>query len=281
MRDSEDHDREPESGADIAGDLPRWRMVPTVAIGVIALVVAAGIGFGITSAVRGPGKPADSAIPAPPARNSAFVADDDGTGQDNQENAMTVTGPGLVHILGADGQPAGLGIVLTRSGKVLTAAQVVGGAKSLTAQFVLSGKSYTTSVIGSDAGADVALLQLKGGSDFPVAAVGTSRGLYLDELDTALGSPGTGKAVNFNLCTLKDVHGAVTVGGRTLTGLLHESGQVALTPAAYAGGPLVNLTGHVIGVDVAGTGHRVGADMLAIPINTALAVATRIDSGQG
>jgi len=50
-------------------------------------------------------------------------------------------------------------------------------------------------------------------------------------------------------------------------------------PGEETGGPLVNLSGQVIGIDVAGAGsglHHVG---FAVPINEALTVARQIQSG--
>jgi S1-C subfamily serine protease len=45
------------------------------------------------------------------------------------------------------------------------------------------------------------------------------------------------------------------------------------------GGPLVNLNGQVIGITVGGSGSGLQIIGYAIPINTALAVATRIADG--
>jgi S1-C subfamily serine protease len=44
------------------------------------------------------------------------------------------------------------------------------------------------------------------------------------------------------------------------------------------GGPLVNLSGQVVGIDVAGAGGGLHSAELAIPVNQALAVAKRIDA---
>jgi len=45
------------------------------------------------------------------------------------------------------------------------------------------------------------------------------------------------------------------------------------------GGPLVNLNGRVIGITVGGSGSGLQIMGYAIPINTALAIATRIADG--
>ena len=67
------------------------------------------------------------------------------------------------------------------------------------------------------------------------------------------------------------------VSGQRLTGLFQSTTRVQ--PGEETGGPLVNLSGQVIGIDVAGAGsglHHVG---FAVPINEALTVARQIQSG--
>jgi len=53
-------------------------------------------------------------------------------------------------------------------------------------------------------------------------------------------------------------------------------GLQSALPSAI-GGPLVNLNGQVIGIIVGGSGSGLHVVAYAIPINTALAVATQID----
>jgi S1-C subfamily serine protease len=45
------------------------------------------------------------------------------------------------------------------------------------------------------------------------------------------------------------------------------------------GGPLVDLNGRVIGITIGGSGSGLDIIGYAIPVNTALAVATQIDDG--
>ena len=69
----------------------------------------------------------------------------------------------------------------------------------------------------------------------------------------------------------------VTVGRTTRSGLMASVLQSALP--SVLGGPLVNLNGQVIGIIVGGSGSGLSIVGYAIPINTALAVATRIADG--
>ena len=91
----------------------------------------------------------------------AFIEDDDGIAQDNQENILRATAPGMVHIL-SGGTSVGIGLVLTESGKVLTTYQPAAGAPNLAAEYVLSRETFNATVIGADPAAGLALLQLEG-----------------------------------------------------------------------------------------------------------------------
>lgn len=66
----------------------------------------------------------------------------------------------------------------------------------------------------------------------------------------------------------------VTVGRTSRTGLMASELQPVM-PAAI-GGPLVNLNGQVIGITVGGSGSGLHVVGYAIPISTALTVATQI-----
>ncbi len=103
------------------------------AVALVALVAA-------VSGLSGPAS-ASSVIPSPPSRNKVFVADEDGTGADNQANLLESVAPGLVHVQSANGQSAGVGIILTPSGLVLTSDQVISDAGQVSVRTVLAGHS--------------------------------------------------------------------------------------------------------------------------------------------
>jgi S1-C subfamily serine protease len=66
------------------------------------------------------------------------------------------------------------------------------------------------------------------------------------------------------------------VAGHQLTGLLQASLQVL--PGQETGGPLVNLSGQVVGINVGGAGSGLHAKGFDIPINRALTVARELQS---
>jgi S1-C subfamily serine protease len=269
-----------------------------------AVILAAGVGFGV-GRVMGLGNTVIlSAIPKPatcasalttvvsPATACAFTEDDDLIGQDNQANILESSADGIVHVL-SGGTSVGIGLVLTQSGKVLTTYQPPAGAKNLAAEFVLAHQTFKATVIGTDPAAGLALLQLEGGNEraFSTVAVGNSATLVQSAessrensyhvsgqvYDTAVGTTGTEDALSMDVGTLSTLNTTVSVGRTTRSGLMASALQ-SDTPSAI-GGPLMNLNGQVIGITVGGSGSGLDIVGYAIPINTALAVATQIADG--
>jgi S1-C subfamily serine protease len=268
---------------------PRWVTRGAALTG--AAVIATAAGFGLASLMLGPGgpKPVSSAIPSPATGSSAFTEDDNLTGQDNQDNILQATAPGMVHVMSGR-TSVGIGIVLTPSGKVLTTYQPAPGARDLAAKYVLSGATFRARVIGEGDG--LALLQMEGGDGraFSTVTVGNSGtvvdGSYKSQevsyhiagevLDTAVGTSGASSNVTIDLGTLVNLNATVAASGHTQHGLMESVLQSS--PASELGGPLVDLNGRVVGITVAEAGSGLNIDGYAIPINTALAAAARIDA---
>lgn len=250
------------------------RLAMAVGAAVIVAVVAFAA-FAAAGGLSGPARPS-SAIPSPPRENKTFVEDNDGTGADNQANILRSTAPGLVHVLSARGTPAGAGVILTPSGLVLTSDQVLQGARRATVRVVLSGRSFPARLVGADASHGLGLLQIVGGPAFRPIAVGNSRYLSRGAAVTAVGSSGLTRTFTLNIGNLTGGTGAVADGGQQLTGLLVSTARVAA--GEETGGPLVNLSGQAIGINVAGTGSGLHHTGFAVPINEALAVAKSIQA---
>jgi putative serine protease PepD len=255
-----------------------------------AVILAAGIGLAVGKIVGLGNTVISTAIPRPATGKDAFVEDDDLIAADNEANILESTAPGLVHVL-SGGTSVGIGLVLTPSGKVLTTYQPAAGAANLAAEYVLSRVTFKATVIGTDAAAGLALLQLQGGNGrpFSTVAVGNSDTLVRstnasrimsfhvpgEVYDTAIGTTGRQNAVTLDVGTLATLDTTVSVGGTTRGGLMASVLQSAV-PSAI-GGPLVNLNGQVIGIVVGGSGSGLHVVGYAIPINAVLAVATQLD----
>jgi S1-C subfamily serine protease len=258
---------------------PWWQRRSRLVMGVGAVAVVAGLAFVAFAAVGGlsSSSQASSAIPSPPRANKMFVEDDDGTGADNQENIVQSAAPGLVHIVSASGANVGVGVVLTPSGLVLTGDQILGGAGRVSVRTVLAGRRFSAKMLGADSAEDLALLQIEGGSSaFKTVAIGNSLDFAVGAAVTAVGSSGITRTIALDLGNLASQHGTATVSGKRLTGLLESSLQSL--PSEETGGPLVNLSGQVIGITVAGAGSPLHYTGFAVPINEALAVAKSIQA---
>jgi S1-C subfamily serine protease len=259
-----------------------------------AVILAAAVGFGGGRAIGLGDNVILSGIPRPATTATPFIEDDDGIGGDSQQNILDSTGPGLVHVL-SGGTSVGIGLVLTESGKVLTTYRPSAGASDLAAEYVLSRQTFKATVIGTDPGAGLALLQLETGikrgtpRPFSTVTVGNSDTLVKNAeaaretsyhvpgqvYDTAVGTTGHQKALSMDVGTLTTLNTTVSVGTTTRSGLM-ESVLQSDMPSAI-GGPLVDLSGRVIGITVGGWGSGLHIVGYAIPINTALDIATQID----
>jgi S1-C subfamily serine protease len=265
------------------------RIAACLAAGALAL----GVGFGVARLAGAPGAPAvSSAIPSPNGTDE-FVEDDNLTAQDNQTNILTTTAPGLVHIV-SGGSAAGIGMVLTPSGQVLTT-YLPGSRAGLQVRYVVSGAAFKATVIGVDRAAGLALLQLQGGGDRPFSTVRVGNSATITQsaaaarqfsyhvagqvVDTAVGTTGTRDALTIDIGNLVALDQTATVDGAVRTGLLRSTLQSA--PSSEIGGPLVDLTGRVIGITVAASGHGLDVSGYAMPVNQALAVARQIDRRAG
>ncbi len=278
------------TGATEPGPRGTGRAVRAVAY-VTAAALALGVGFGLTRLIAPPRAAAPSSvIPSPAKTGGVFTEDDDETGQDTQTNIFSSTVPGLMHIM-SGGKAVGVGLALTPSGKVLTTYRPAGGTGGLSAKYVRSGQTFEATVLGTDAAAGLALLQLEGGHGraFSTVAVGNSDTLVANAnasnqlsyhlpgevFDTAVGTTGTRDAVVLNTGVLIALNQSVTVNGKAATGLLQS--RLQTVPVSEIGGPLVNLNGQVIGVTLTGDGSGLKVNGYAMPINQVLAIARQID----
>jgi len=272
-----------------------WRSKPfrlTVMAAVVVLM--AGVGFGAGKLAGAGNNVVRSDIPRPETTVDPFFEGSGSIADNSHENILSTTAPGMVHIL-SDGKPVGIGMVLTQSGKVLTTYQAAPGARHLSARYVLSGATFTATVIGTDPAAGLSLLQMASHPGWPYVTVevGNSDRLVQNAnassftsyhvpgkvYDTAVGTTGTAARVTIDAGTLTAMNVTVDVTGtsESRSGLMASTLQ-SDTPSVL-GGPLVDLNGKVIGITIGGSGSGLDVTGYAIPINTALAVAAQIADG--
>jgi len=126
------------------------------------------------------------------------------------------------------------------------------------------------------AGGNLTLLRLEGGGTFRAVAVaiGTARGLAAGDAAIAAGAGASGRAFTPVIGSVGGTNAATAIGGHRLTGLLRTTAQII--PGPGAAGPLVNLSGQMMGIDLTGSAQGTSTTSYAIPVNEALAVASRL-----
>jgi S1-C subfamily serine protease len=162
-------------------------------------------------------------------------------------------------------QGTGTGFVVEADGVIATNDHVVQGAQTIVVTLA-DGRTLPAQVLRQDPSADLAVLQVPA-DHLPVAPLGDSAGLQVGDPVVAIGDalalPG-GPTVTEGIVSALDrpIH---TNDGATLTDVIQT--DAAINPG-NSGGPLVDATGHVVGIDTAaaGDGQNIG---FAIAINGA------------
>ncbi|UFS60498.1 S1C family serine protease [Subtercola endophyticus] len=177
---------------------------------------------------------------------------------------------------------AGTGIVLTSDGEILTNNHVVEGSTSITVTVPQTGKTYTATVVGTDATHDVAVLKLADASGLTTAKVDTSNSVAAGDDVTGVGNAGGTGTLSAAAGTVDALNQSVTTeaegsaASETLSGMIQISADIQ---AGDSGGPLLDSDGEVIGIDTAASSGSSDVTGFAIPINSALSIAKQILSG--
>jgi S1-C subfamily serine protease len=180
---------------------------------------------------------------------------------------------------------AGTGIVLTKNGEVVTNNHVIRGATTIKVVVPATHRTYTASVLGYDISHDVALLKLQGAANLATATRGSSSSLKVGQATRAVGNANGGGRLVMTTGSITGLHRSISVQDDSgdvarLTDLIQTSAR--LVPGD-SGGPLLDASGRVIGIDAAGSptfGLDSSAPGFAIPINRALAIVKQVESGR-
>lgn len=165
----------------------------------------------------------------------------------------------------------GSGVIVRDDGYILTNNHVVQGADEVTVTLD-SGKTLAAKVVGTDPASDLAVVRVDA-DKLPAAQLGNSEDLRVGQWVVAAGNP----------FGLRDTitAGIVSAKGRADMRIT-EYEDFIQTDAAInpgnSGGPLVDLHGHVIGVNTAIATHTGGSNGVgfAIPINMARDIMDRL-----
>lgn len=160
-------------------------------------------------------------------------------------------------------EASGSGFIYNKEGYIITNNHVVEEAKSIQVRF-WNGKVLEAKMVGGDWHTDIAVIKVEADFDLPVAALGDSDTLRVGQFSVAAGNPrGLEGSLSF---------GHISALGREGLNLGLRFQDLIQTDAAInlgnSGGPLCNIDGEVIGINVA---IVFGAESLgfAIPVNAA------------
>ncbi len=168
-----------------------------------------------------------------------------------------------------DGQGSG---VIVGTDLVVTNAHVVEGATEVTVVFG-DGEQAPATVLGADAAHDVAVLSTRTG-DRPAIRMGSSTGLALGQEVVALGYPlGLGATATSGIVSGLDRSIDVSDpagGAEHLEGMLQTDAAIN---AGNSGGPLVDASGRLVGINTASASASVAENIgFAIAIDQALPI---------
>lgn len=162
----------------------------------------------------------------------------------------------------------GSGFIISADGYILTNNHVITEAKDIFVTLV-DGKEYKAKVIGADERTDVALIKVEA-TDLPPLTIGNPADLKKGQWVMAIGSP-------FGLDSTVTVGIVSAINRDTGDYLPFIQTDVAVNPG-NSGGPLLNLSGEVVGVNsqiVSRSGGFMGIS-LAIPIDEAMNVVNQL-----
>jgi len=171
---------------------------------------------------------------------------------------------------------AGSGVIIDKDGQILTNAHVVDGAASLSVGLD-SRHRVTARIVGLDPVLDLALLRVETASPLPVARLGDSGEVRVGDEVVAIGNPiGLEQTMT---------RGIVSALNRLLPGISDEpmiQTDAPINPG-NSGGPLLDQSGHVIGVnsqiETGGSNGNVGIGF-AVPSNTVREVVPALTRGE-
>ncbi|HXE38535.1 MAG TPA: Do family serine endopeptidase [Azonexus sp.] len=165
----------------------------------------------------------------------------------------------------------GSGVIVSPNGYILTNYHVVEAADDI--QVALNdGKTYKARVIGSDPESDLAVLQIKA-DKLPTVTFGQTEGLRVGDVVLAIGNPfGVGQTVTMGIVSAL---GRSHLGINTFENFIQT--DAAINPG-NSGGALVDVDGHLVGINTAiysrtGGNHGIG---FAIPASSARSIMEQI-----
>jgi putative serine protease PepD len=288
----------PPPGAPRALPPRRGRTGFAAAVVAAALVVGGGSGLGGAAAydaLKDDSSAATSSSSASGGGSASPVVlrgEDGEAAEGSVEQVAEAVLPSVVKldVGGSQGAGSGSGIILSDDGLILTnnhVVEVAGDGGTITVSFS-DGSHAEATIVGTDPLTDTALVQAQDVSGLTPATIGESGAVDVGEEVVAIGSPfGLDATVTSGIVSALDRPvgvGSDSQGNATVYPAIQT--DAAINPG-NSGGPLVDLEGHVIGINSSiqstsnGSGEAGSIGLgFAIPIDEVLPVVEQMKNGE-
>lgn len=175
---------------------------------------------------------------------------------------------------GFQAQGQGSGVIVDPNGYILTNHHVIHGAQDIQVK-VSDGRTFEhVEVVGTDALMDLAVLKIDA-ANLTAAEWGSSNELQVGDWVLAIGNPfGLDRTVTAGIVSAKDRRG---VGNSPYQIFLQT--DAAVNPG-NSGGPLVDLSGRIVGINTAIVGQAFQGISFAIPSDSAAEIYEQLKSGK-
>ena len=170
------------------------------------------------------------------------------TESDDLAAVVSKVQPSVVTVMvdGAQASSLGSGVVISSDGLVLTNNHVIAENGTVSVR-LSSGRTVPATVVATDATHDLALVQATGLSGLTPVTFGTDDSVAVGDTVLAFGAPlGLENSVTSGIVSARDR--SINTGDEQLTGLLQTDAAIN---QGNSGGALVDLSGQVIGINVA------------------------------
>nr|WP_221381035.1 trypsin-like peptidase domain-containing protein [Actinoplanes polyasparticus] len=260
----------------------RWPRRVAGGAAVLALIAAGGTAGGVVAERYLIDHPAAATVPTAAAAAATVTEGDDLAAVVKQVQPSVVT----VLVDTARSSSLGSGVVLAADGLVLTNNHVIEGGGTVSVR-LSSGQTVPARVVATDTTHDLALVQATGLSGLTPVTFGTDDSVAVGDTVLAFGAPlglentvtsGVVSAVDRSIDTATE--SATGGGSEQLGGLLQTDAAIN---QGNSGGALVDLSGHVVGINVAiataseSDSGSIGVGF-AIPADTVVAAVKQMES---
>jgi S1-C subfamily serine protease len=163
------------------------------------------------------------------------------------------------------GRSSGAGVIVNPDGYVVTNSHVVQGTTQVRIELFGRGGAYNAQVVADDPAGDLAVLKIQANRSFPYVSCCPTNELMLGETAIAIGNPhGLGDTITVGVISALG-RNAVMSDGAAMRNLVQTDAAIN---SGNSGGPLINLDGELIGINVSvlpsakGIAFAIGADQV-------------------